>query len=174
MFFELIATIFAGFAGAGLAHLLIRLTGRRLPKWLIPIAAGAAMIGTTISNEYTWFNRTVAGLPPGLEVALKVEESAAYRPWAYLFPFVTRFLAVDMTTMRTNAALPDQRMVDVYAFGRWRAPQRRLVMVDCASGARADVAPGSSVSVGGGIEGLSWRNTGAADPIVSTSCGGGV
>ena len=65
MFVELIATIFAGIACAGIAMALNRLTGRRLPKWIMPIAAGAGMIGMTISNEYTWFGRTAERLPAG-------------------------------------------------------------------------------------------------------------
>ena len=42
MFLELLAVIFAGFAGAGAMLLLTRVT--RLPKWLIPVGAGAAML----------------------------------------------------------------------------------------------------------------------------------
>jgi hypothetical protein len=170
MFFELIATFVAGFAGAGVALLLNKLVGGRLPRWIIPIAAGAAMLATTIANEYGWYGRTVGSLPSGLEVATTVENAAIYRPWAYVIPFVSRFLAVDTATMRTNDALPGQKMVEVYAFGRWAAPQSRLVMVDCDGGRRADVPPGTEVSPSGRVEGLDWRDTGADDPIVATSC----
>ena len=37
MFIELIATIFAGIACAGVMLLLTRTVGRRLPKWLVPV-----------------------------------------------------------------------------------------------------------------------------------------
>ena len=56
MFLELLAVIFAGFAGAGAMLLLTRVT--RLPKWLIPVGAGAAMLAAT-----------GAGLHPSLEAA---------------------------------------------------------------------------------------------------------
>ncbi len=72
MFLELIATIFAGIACAGVAMLLNLATGRRLPRWILPIAAGAGMIAMTISNEYTWFDRTAERLPDGVEIALEV------------------------------------------------------------------------------------------------------
>ena len=58
MFVELIATIVAGIACAGLVMPLNISTGRRLPKWMMPVAAGLGMIGMTISNEYTWYART--------------------------------------------------------------------------------------------------------------------
>ncbi len=43
MFLELIAVIVAGIAGAGVMMLIARVSGGRIPKWFIPVAAGAAM-----------------------------------------------------------------------------------------------------------------------------------
>src|SRR5210317_1669111 len=108
MFVELIATIFAGIACAGLAMFLNLLTGKRLPKWVTPIFAGAGMILVTISNEYTWFGRTSADLPEGLEIALTVEEQSWLRPWTQIAPYTKRFVAVDTGTARTNDKAPDQ------------------------------------------------------------------
>ena len=51
MFFELIGTVVAGVAtGIGL-WALNRLLKRRLPGWIIPAGAGAAMLIATISSE---------------------------------------------------------------------------------------------------------------------------
>ncbi|MEO1190053.1 MAG: hypothetical protein AAFW60_13380, partial [Pseudomonadota bacterium] len=69
MIFELIAVVVAGFAGAGVALLLNKVVGGRLPRWIIPIAAGLAMFATTIAHDYCWYERTAASLPDGLEVA---------------------------------------------------------------------------------------------------------
>lgn len=170
MFLELIASIVAGFGAAGIALLLNRVLGGRLPKWIIPVSAGAAMLATAIANEYGWYGRTVEALPEDVIVAETVEDRAIYRPWSYIFPFVSRFLAVDIATMRTNTAQPGQRMVEVYAFGRWRAPQSRLVMVNCVGGRRADMPATPSFNADGAVEGLDWRETGMDDPIVSTAC----
>ena len=74
--------------------------------------------------------------------------------------------------MRTNEALPGQRMVEVYAFGRWTAPQSRLVMVDCAGGRRADIARGAEFGEDGSVDTLAWRDTGLDDPVVKTACRG--
>jgi hypothetical protein len=173
MLFELIATVVAGFAGAGVALLLNKLVRGRLPRWVVPVAAGCAMIATTIANEYGWYGRTVDSLPDGLEVATTVENKAFFRPWTHVYPFVTRFLAVDVAAIRTNDALPGQRIVDVYAFGRWAAPQKQSVVVDCAGGRRADITPEAQFADDGSIQGVAWRDTGPGDPIVQTSCGTG-
>lgn len=76
MFLELIATFIAGFAAAGVMMLVNRMSGGRLPRWLVPVVAGLAMIGTTIASEYNWFDRTRGTLPNGFEVVTFVETSA--------------------------------------------------------------------------------------------------
>ena len=170
MVFELIAVIVAGFAGAGATLLLNKLLGGRLPRWVMPVAAGCAMLAVTITNEYGWYARTSGALPEGLEVATTVEDRAFYRPWTYIVPFVSRFLAVDTKTIRTNAAAPGQRLVDVYAFGRWMPPRQVRVAVDCTAGRRADIADGVSFGADGSLDGADWREVGADDPILRTAC----
>lgn len=171
MLFELIAAIVAGFAGAGVILLLNRMLRGRLPRWLMPVAAGGAMIATAIANEYGWYPRTVGALPEGLEVATTVKETAVYRPWTYVAPFVTRFIAVDVGSMRRNDSVADQRIVDVYAFARWTPPRKLGVAVDCAAGRRADLGEGVVFAADGRIEGVTWRDVGTDDPIVQTACG---
>ena len=51
MFLELIATVFAGLAMAGVVMLVNRTSGGRLPRWTAPVAAGLAMITATVSNS---------------------------------------------------------------------------------------------------------------------------
>lgn len=170
MVFELIAVIVAGFAGAGIALLLNMLSGKRLPRWSTPVAAGVAMIAVTISNEYGWFNRQVATLPDGLQVVQTVEDRAFYRPWTYAYPFVNRFLAVDTASLRRNEALPGQRLVDVYAFGRWAQPTKLSVAVDCEALARAEIVEGVSLGADGRLQGANWREVGAGDPVVGATC----
>ena len=50
MFFELIGTIVAGVAAAPLVWAINRTLKGRLPSWLVPVAAGAAMLAATISS----------------------------------------------------------------------------------------------------------------------------
>ena len=163
MFFELIAVFVAGFAGAGAFMLLNRILGGRLPRWLVPVAAGAAMIATTISSEYGWYGRTAEALPEGFTVASVHKARAFYRPWTYAAPMVDRFIAVDHGARRANAETEGLYIADLYFFARWQPVQSVEMMVDCVNHRRADPAGGD-----GGAP--VWREAGADDPIVAAVC----
>ncbi len=171
MFVELIATIFAGIACAGVAMLLNLLTGRRLPKWIMPIAAGAGMIGMTISNEYTWFDRTAERLPDGVEIAVEVKEQSWFRPWTRIWPYTKRFAAVDTGTARTNEAVPDQHLADVYFFGRWSPVSQAPMVFDCAEKRSALLIDGATFAEDGSVANADWQAMPQGDPILALVCG---
>ena len=50
MFWTLVTAIFAGFAGAGVGFALRHLSGRRLPKGIVPIAAGIMPAATAAAE----------------------------------------------------------------------------------------------------------------------------
>jgi hypothetical protein len=164
MFLELIATFIAGIAAAGVIMLINKITGNRLPRWIVPVVAGLAMLGMTISSEYSWYSRTKAGLPQGLAVAQTVENRAVYRPWTYVLPYTNRFVAVDQPATRTNTEDPALKLADLYFYGRWSTVQAVQVMVNCSTGQRADPMEGTT---GAQI----WHDVGYEDPIVFTVCG---
>lgn len=166
MFLELLGVLIAGVAGAGMTMLAVRLLRGRLPRWLIPVGAGVAMLATTISSEYSWFDRTSSALPPQLRVAQKVESSAPWRPWSYLYPVTERFNAVDMSNVRPNRDQEGLVLVDLYLFGRWSPVRSVQMMVHCLERRRADPA------LGDGSEPV-WRDVPADDPIVAAVCGPG-
>ena len=169
MFFEMIAVIVAGFAGAGIALILNKMTGGRLPRWLMPVVAGAAMIAMAIFNEYDWYPRTVGGLPEGVEVAVTAGESALWRPWTLVVPFTSRFIAVDTDSLREVEGEAPLRVIDIYAFARWQPTRAQRVAVDCAGGRRADL--GSEVRLADeALAGAIFREVGAADPVVAAAC----
>lgn len=172
MFLELIATIFAGIACAGVAMILNIATGRRLPKWLMPVAAGIGMIAMTVSNEYTWFDRTAERLPQGVEIATTVEESGWLRPWTKLRPYTKRFAAVDVATARSNPALPDQKLADVYFFGRWSPVSQTPMLFDCAGARSALLIDGAEFAADGSVADADWQAMPPDDPILRTACGG--
>ena len=163
MFLELIAVFVAGFAGAGATLLLARLTGGRLPRWIVPLGAGAAMLAATISSEYSWFSRTSQALPESMTVAETGTSRALWRPWTYAFPLTDRFVAVDTGGLRANTQQESLYLADLYFFGRWQPVQSVEVMVDCAEGQRADPA------LGDGSPPV-WRDVGPDDGIVRTVC----
>jgi hypothetical protein len=163
MFLELIAVFAAGFAGAGGMLLLSRLSGGRLPKWAVPVGAGAAMIAASISSEYSWYSRTTATLPEGMEVAHAVQSRSYYRPWTFVAPLTERFVALDLANLQANDQTEGLYLVDAYLYGRWKPLQSVQFMIDCPGARRADPV------LGDGSEPL-WRDVGADDPMLRSVC----
>lgn len=170
MFLELIATVIAGLATAGVVMLLGRLSRGRLPRWLTPVAAGLAMISVTIASEYGWYGRTVATLPEGMIVAQTVEKKAIYQPWTYAVPYIDRFVAVDASAMRSHPDIPDQHIAQLYFFGRWSPVSEVPVLVDCAGNRRADLMDGTSFDIDGAVLDADWIPVDSRDPVVSAVC----
>lgn len=171
MFVELIATFIAGLAAAGLVMLVNKVLGGRLPRWFMPVGAGAAMILVTISNEYGWYSRTKDALPEGVVVADIVESTAFYRPWTYVWPITERFVAIDTKTTREHAEQPGIKLSDVYFFGRWSPVTKLPVLADCPGLRRAALADGITFQEDGVVSGADWIKVGTDDPLVSTICG---
>ena len=172
MFFELISTIVAGVAAGLFVWAVNRTLKGRLPKWLVPVAAGAAMLLATISSEYGWYDRTVATMPEGMVVAQTVEERTFYRPWTYMRPFVSRFVAVDLATARTHPDQPAQRIVDLVFFGRWTRTAKVPALFDCANSQTADIVDGVEFGADGEVLNANWRSMESDDPILSAACKG--
>ncbi|MCB1334978.1 MAG: hypothetical protein KDK26_15350 [Roseivivax sp.] len=165
MLLQLVAVIVAGVGGAGLMMGLNRLTGRRLPRWLVPLAAGAAMLATAVASEYGWYTATRDGLPQGFVVVQTVETRAPYRPWTYAVPLVTRFIALDPTAIKPAQDDINHSLVTLYLFARWQPALLVEVRVDCAGKRRADPSEEPAAP-------LVWREVGADDPILAAVCPG--
>ncbi len=170
MFLELIGTIFAGFAVAGIVMILNKVTGGRLPRWAAPVGAGLGMIGVSITSEYSWYDRTREALPEGLTVVQEVENQAFYRPWTYAVPFVDRFAAVDTVSVRTNDKVPGQRLIDLYFFGRWAPVSKMPIAVDCSGNRRANLADGAEFADDGAVLNADWVQVDAKDPVIEATC----
>lgn len=143
MLLEFIATVAAGFAGAGVVLGAGALTRRTLPRWAAPAAAGSAMLAFAVWNEASWFQRTAEALPEGVVVIEQVSEPSWLRPWSYVAPSVNRFAAVDAAGLRRNAAVPDQVVVELYFWERFVPPSRLPAVIDCAGARRASLVDGA-------------------------------
>lgn len=170
MFLELFATFAIGLAIAGIAMLLNRLIGNNLPRWITPASAGAAMILFVIYSEYSWFARTSASLPTGIEIAHSVKDKAIYRPWTYLWPYTNRFIAVDHHSLKKNKNFPDQRIIDLLVYGRYAPATRIRAVFDCDQGRRADLVEGVTFKEDGSLTSATWHQTGLSDPVTKTAC----
>lgn len=167
---EIIAAIALGFGGAGIAMLLRRLSGGRIPPVAIPIAAGLAMLGFGIWSEYSWFDRQARALPDGIYVVSSVRESSAWRPWTWAWPYVTRFSAVNAAGARRNEALPGQVIADVYFVGRHVRAAKLTQLVDCPGERRADLVGEVRFDEMGRPKDAHWIHLSADDPLHRALC----
>lgn len=170
MAFELIAAIVGAFGMAGVALLLRKLSRGRLPRWLMPVFAGLGLIGVTVVLEYDWFNRVSAELPEGVEVVWQEEAASPLRPWTYLAPLVTRFVALDAREVAVHPTQPTLRIVRIYSFARWQNPQEGLMAFDCANGRRALLVEGARITETGELTGTEWTDPGEGDTMQGAAC----
>lgn len=130
MFWEIIATVFAGFLLAGLV-LPIRLFFKKVPKWIVPAAAGLGMIGFQVYSEYTWADNTIAKLPDSTIVVAKVPSSTWFRPWSYVAPQTFQFVALDTESITSNPSNPKIKQANLYFFERRNIAYPLGISVDC-------------------------------------------
>jgi len=142
MLWELIATFIAGVGATGVALALRKLSGGRLPRWLLPVAAGIGMLGFLIYSEYRWFAHQQTLLPAGIEVVREVQVTAAWRPWSQLWPQTLRFIAADVSNAERNQLNPALIRLHLYLVARHQPTQRIATVIDCQHQARADDHPG--------------------------------
>lgn len=169
MLFTFIGAIACAILAACVAFVVRRTTGVNA-RWLIPAAAGSAMLGFTIWNDYDWFSRNVAGLPPDVVVTQTFEVSHVLQPWTLLFPATTRYQAVDLDRRQPHTDRPEIVRAVVYLVARWQPTFETIQVFDCAAGKRADAAAPT------GPDGLpaaeAWSAVGAGDPLLAAACRG--
>ncbi len=173
MFLEFVATIAMGFAAAGIILLLNKVLRGRLPRWVMPAAAGVAMIGYVIWSEYSWLSRMTNSFPDGVEVASVNYESSFYRPWTYAAPMANRLVAVDTRMTRRNEGLPDLVMTRIVLRGRWEQGADIPVIYDCASARRAELTSDVALAADGSPVGAEWHALPADDPALRIACASG-
>ncbi len=95
MIWHLVALAIAGLGAAGIGALLRSLSRKRLPKWIIPVFAGAGMLAYQIYYEYSWFEHKQTLLPATSQVVAVERGGSFWRPWTYFFPMAVGFSVVD-------------------------------------------------------------------------------
>lgn len=119
MLWHLIGAIFAGLGAAGIGLILRFISGKRLPRWIIPVCAGLGMLGYQIHYEYSWFSQKQGQLPESARVVSIEKGGAFWRPWTYAFPMTTAFSVVDRDNL-VPRQVEDHRLVEfiLYRFER--------------------------------------------------------
>lgn len=95
MIWTLLTAAGVAFLAAGIAQYARLLSARKLPKWIVPAAAGLGILGYQIYMEYSWFERTQQMLPEGSVVTEVRETPAFWRPWTFAVPLKMGFSVVE-------------------------------------------------------------------------------
>ncbi|SFM48725.1 hypothetical protein [Marinobacter zhejiangensis] len=135
MFWTFVATVFAGLGAAGIALGIRSITGKRAPKWLIPVFAGLGMLGYLVHGEYTWFEHKTSQLPPEALVVGQEQLKNPLRPWTYVVPQVTGFTVIDTNSIETSPNDRDVHMFYLYRFEQsyTDAVSKQVHLLNCAT-----------------------------------------
>jgi hypothetical protein len=170
MIYTLIGTFAAGICGAGFVLMLRFLYKERIPKGAAPVAGGLFMLAATIGSEYSWYPNTIANLPDVIEVVTVRDQQNWYRPWTFVAPYVTAFVAIDRSSTRTNDAVPDIHLLNFYLFQRFNAVVEMPTLVDCAERNRANVIDGLEFDDDGRPVDVQWTAVAGDDALVQAAC----
>lgn len=166
MLFELIATISMGFIAAAVILVVQKTFRLSLPKWAMPVAAGLGMITFTVWSEYAWFDRHHEAIGRDKIIATKVEKSQPWRPWTYIFPVTTRFIALD----KDGAEVIDGTVVtSIYLLSRWQDGAIVPAAFDCILSRRADLFSGRD-DIKTKLATAEWTVMGSDDPTLRAAC----
>jgi hypothetical protein len=170
MLFHLLGAVMIGVTAASLVMIAFRLSGRRSPRWLLPLSAGAAMLGFQVWSEYTWFSRTAAELPPHVAVAGTFTGSHALQPWTLVRPRIDRFSAVDLNSVRWNDEAPELRIAEVYLVGRNLPTATTVQVYDCDRPRRAPMPASPVFDETGRPTNLQWTELSTDDQARRLVC----
>lgn len=173
MFWALLTALVAGFAGAGIGLGLRALTRKRLPKGIIPVCAGLAMIAATVGTEYGWYPNVIRTMPSDLVVISQREQQAWYQPWTFVQPWVRGFISYSPSETTETAEGSSVYVVQVRQQERWQPQIVRPIVVDCDGNRRAEVRPETEFSEDGEPTNVTWLDVLSDDPILSAVCDGG-
>ncbi len=169
MAIDLIAALFVA-AVVGMLVWLARRWLPALPRWLVPASAGLALIGYTVWSEYDWYPRMSRQLPPEIEVVATLEEASPFRPWSFLAPATTSFVALDHRKTLSHPQKADLRMVTLYSFARTGGMTEGLMAVDCAGARQALIVEGAQITDAGELTGAEWRPAVTEDRLQQAAC----
>lgn len=167
MLLTLFGALAVGVLAACVAFIVRRFYGVNA-RFLIPLSAGAGMLGFTVWNDYTWFSRNAEGLPETVQVARTVEKSWVVQPWTLIAPVVTRYQAVNLASVARNASAPDVARATIYLVSRFQPTFETVQLFDCAGGRRSDAA--DAPPDGGLPPETAWVGVGLDDPLLSLVC----
>lgn len=99
MLWTILAIVISGLGAAGIAMLLRKLMGNRLPKWIIPAFGGLGMLAYQIYYEYSWFEHQLQRQPAESVLVASETGEVFWRPWTFFWPMTTAFTVLDSKSL---------------------------------------------------------------------------
>lgn len=103
-----------------------------LPRFILPLLAGATLLSFNAYMRYTWSDRTVDGLPSEVVLLKEYRSASLFEPWTFLAPRVSHFIAADTTQTRLNEKMPDIIMGATVMMQEHQPTINMTVLVNCA------------------------------------------
>ena len=122
MLWTLLAIGVAGLGAAGVAMLLRKLTGNRLPKWIIPAFGGLGMLSYQVYYEYSWFEHQLQRQPAESVMVSSESGEVFWRPWTFFWPMTTAFTVLDSKSLLQD----DASGSNVAAFNLYRFEKQHI------------------------------------------------
>lgn len=167
MFWNFVATILCGLGAAGIALGIRAATAQKAPRWIIPVFAGAGMLGYLIYGEYTWYDHKQSLLPDEAVVVDTEYEGLFFRPWTFVFPYVTAFSTVDVNSISRDTVDSNIVRFTLYRFEQTvtDSVSHRVHLINCQSHELVPLASDGSPRVD------NIKLLASNDPLLNVVCG---
>lgn len=141
-----------------------------LPKFLLPMLGGIALLSYNAYMRYTWGDRTIEAFPKEVVVLQQYRHSNVFEPWTFLVPRVSHLIAADTTQTRTNPNYPDILIGATVMMQEHQETTQMTVMVNCKAEELA-VLPTQQVAAGQNpLEQASWMKKEEMPFVVDFYC----
>lgn len=171
MVFNLVAALMGGVLGASVAYILYRLSGRRLPRAVIPFAAAFAMIAYSGWNEMSWYTRTAAALPKQFVVVEKGPPvSSPLSPWTYVVARTDNFRVLDLQSVQPLPKSEGRYLAQVYIVERYLGSRKSSVIVNCNSREQAEITGSTRFDETGLPANITWSKIAPGNSIGDLVC----
>lgn len=166
----LVGAVVLAIGVVGIVLMICKVLRLKPPKGLLPLVAGAAILGFHIMIEYTWFDRNVTELPDSIVVAQRITDSEWWQPWTFVVPKIDQYIAFDSDALRTGG--PDGQMAAAvfYFVARYNPTLVVRQVYDCATPRRIDLAGQRPFAEDGSPVESDWIEIAADDPLRASLC----
>ncbi len=158
MIYLLLATLALGGCAAGVVWMVAKPFGWKPPGVLYLIAAAAGMLGYSVYDEYTWFDRATTALPNRLQVVRSYATSMPYQPWTYAAPRIYRFDAVDLGSLRANPKAPDLALIRLLRVTRNTSSNNVSAILDCPNARYTEIDTSTQFTESGIPKNPDWQS----------------